>query len=496
MALISNATVGNDVRSGTAFQTNKFTGFGIGSDTLTGGALADTFVMTVDGKTDVINGGANMFGLDLIDYSASDRGLAISLDAGTVTATFLTGFEQGPFGQSIPVFEIKTVATLTGIESAIGSRFDDTITGSNVINVLDGGDGNDHLYGLNGDDQLFGGKGNDTLDGGIDDDLLVGGAGNDTIIGGSGSDTVSYADSAVGMNIRLDAPLFSSPSSPTLMGAAKQITADGLVAEDTLSNIENVIGSDFDDVIKGNGALNTIDAGKGDDVIQSWVDGREDVANGGDGSDTIDYSGFVQANGLSIALGRDGHDGSASFITFTDVGLPINVPVVTTEDKLISIENVIGTNQGDGIFGNDEDNVLDGRGGNDTIYGLDGADTLIGGSGSDIFAFSDVSQMPMVGGHDEILDFERGVDLIRLFEIDANLNHFALDGDVIVDDAFTVVKSFTGTGISGELVGKSLGDGSQLWSGDVNGDRIADFELVVHTTDGLNTLLSAKDFVL
>ncbi len=48
----------------------------------------------------------------------------------------------------------------------------------------------------------------------------------DAIKGGNGVDTVSYADASIGMNIRLDVPLFSAdPNSPILTGAAKQITA-------------------------------------------------------------------------------------------------------------------------------------------------------------------------------------------------------------------------------------------------------------------------------
>ena len=321
--------------------------------------------MSVDANADVINGS---FGTDRIDYSNSNRALTISLDTGTVTAKFQTGTLTGGFA-SVPIYETKTVATLTSIEDAVGSPYDDSITGSNAANVLEGGAGNDTLNGSGGND------------------TLVGGAGKDTLIGGTGVDTVVYSGSSTGMNIWLDAPLFSAADSPILTGAARQITASGsLVNEDTLTGIENVVGSAFDDVIKSNDKLNTIDGGNGNDVLQSWVDGQNDVMNGGQGSDTIDYSAFGQSHGLQISLGEAGSDGSAYYWTAED-----RVWTRHVEDTLNSIENVIGTSQDDGIGGNSGRNVLNGAGGNDFISGGGGGDTLTGGTGADTFWFGNIS---------------------------------------------------------------------------------------------------------
>ena len=485
MAIFNNATGGNDLRNGPLFEANQFIGFGIGSDTLTGGIRSDIFFMSADGVTDSINGG---LGTDRVDYSNSGRALTIALDdgskAGSVTARFVTGFQQGPNGFNTPVYETKTVATLASIEDAVGSMFGDSITGSGVGNTLDGGAGNDVLFGLAGNDTLIGGAGDDTLDGGNNDDVLIGGAGMDAIKGGNGVDTVSYADASIGMNIRLDVPLFSAdPNSPILTGAAKQITADGLVNEDTLLGIENVVGSDFNDVIKSNDALNTIQGGDGDDVLLSWIDGQRDVMNGGEGSDTIDYSGFSQSNGLIINLGQGGANGSAFF----GVTSPGGVTAITFEDTLISIENATGTYRGDNINGNSAANVLDGRDGNDFLFGGGGGDTLTGGSGNDTFTFTSISDAPM-NANEKILDFERGIDRIDLSLIDANVNDAGNQLFVIVDEF---------TGVAGQLKAipeyQSTG---QTWLMDVNGDGAADGRIMVHTTDGLGTFLTATDFVL
>ena len=69
------------------------------------------------------------------------------------------------------------------------------------------------------------------LDGGVE--------GSDQLLGGVGSDTASYATSARAVLINL----------------ADGVTADGLNT-DTLSSIENAIGSRFDDTIVSSAGAN------------------------------------------------------------------------------------------------------------------------------------------------------------------------------------------------------------------------------------------------
>jgi Ca2+-binding RTX toxin-like protein len=104
-----------------------------------------------------------------VDYSASTAGININLTTGTGS---VGGDAEGDI--------------LSGIENAIGSAFNDTISGGtgNIANVIDGGEGNDTLNG---------GAGNDTLTGGAGDDIVIGGAGTDILTGGDGADTASYA---------------------------------------------------------------------------------------------------------------------------------------------------------------------------------------------------------------------------------------------------------------------------------------------------------------
>ncbi|MDH5536973.1 MAG: Ig-like domain-containing protein, partial [Betaproteobacteria bacterium] len=68
----------------------------------------------------------------------------------------------------------------------------DFLFGGKGNDKLFGGDGNDRLFGGKGNDQLFGGNGNDKLVGGKGNDFLDGGAGNDKLFGGKGDDTFNF----------------------------------------------------------------------------------------------------------------------------------------------------------------------------------------------------------------------------------------------------------------------------------------------------------------
>jgi len=118
--------------------------------------------------------------------------------------------------------------TLADVEEVIGSARNDVLTGS----------GDDSL--------LLGGAGDDTISGGEGDDTLIGGAGSDIIDGGADSDTVSYAPDTGGVNIVLGGPAI-----------------DGYGNSDTLTGIENLIGSAYADVLTGDSLNNSLIGGAG-----------------------------------------------------------------------------------------------------------------------------------------------------------------------------------------------------------------------------------------
>lgn len=151
--------------------------------------------------------------------------------------------------------------------------------------IMGGAAGNLHAGGT-GADTIDGGAGNDTLQGGAGDDVLIGGLGNDVIDGGMGNDTVSYAKNPESVSIDLSQ-------------AGQQYT--GVAGKDTLVNVENVVGSNFRDTIKGDAGNNVINGG----AERDWITGGggADTLVGGSGPDTFIYTSLGDS---TVALsGRD-----------------------------------------------------------------------------------------------------------------------------------------------------------------------------------------------
>ncbi|MBZ9600565.1 calcium-binding protein [Phyllobacterium chamaecytisi] len=218
------------------------------------------------------------------------------------------------------------------------------ITGLNTqaLETLAGGPGSDYILG----------QGNDYLEGGAGIDAINGGAG--------GRDTAGYANASNGVTVLM-----------TVGGLGTAIGGDGLA--DTLTGIENVVGSNFDDTITGDNLANvlaglggndTLNGGGGNDILVGGA--GADVLNGGAGIDTADYSTST-VGGVTVGLAGAGSGGDAAGDTYS------------------GIETVIGTNF--------DDVIGSGRTGSVTLYGGNGADSLtsvstgscvlVGGAGND-----------------------------------------------------------------------------------------------------------------
>ncbi|MEF9898631.1 MAG: Ig-like domain-containing protein, partial [Pseudomonas sp.] len=170
-----------------------------------------------------------------------------------------------------------------------------TLTGTGGDDTLLGGSGHDTLNAGAGNDVLIGGDGNDILNGGDGNDLLNGGAGNDQLNGGAGIDTASYAGAGSGVTV-------------SLASAGAQNT--GGAGTDTLTGIENLIGSDYNDHLTGDGNANLLIGGLGNDTLIGG--GGNDVLIGGAGNDTL--SG---GSGNDIFLWQQGNTGRDVVTDFT-----------------------------------------------------------------------------------------------------------------------------------------------------------------------------------
>ena len=159
---------GNDALTGGS--GNDYLSDGVGNDTVTAGSGDD---MVVVGEGDDSYAGGS--GFDTLDFSAAQQGVTVSLSAGTASGL--------------------GTDTFSSFESAIGSSFDDVLTGKKGDEVLSGGAGNDVIRGMAGSDVLSGGDGNDTFQF-MRSDVVKSGVsvGVDTIVDFAPGDVLDIAD--------------------------------------------------------------------------------------------------------------------------------------------------------------------------------------------------------------------------------------------------------------------------------------------------------------
>jgi len=205
---------------------------------------------------------------------------------------------------------------------------------------------------------------------------------------GGGNDTIDFSGSSAGVIIDLDINSAGAAGTPSQDGGILDAppAAGGQVLEE-VDDVENIIGSDFNDGLFGNNEINVLRGGAGNDIIHSF--GGADTLDGGEG---IDLALFSAGGAVEVDLDENGN------------------AISSFGDSLISIENINGSVAGnDTLTGNNSSNVLNGQagddilngeGGNDTIIGGAGNDTLTGGTGADTFNFGFDS------GFDVITDFE------------------------------------------------------------------------------------------
>ena len=135
----------------------------------------------------------------------------------------------------------------------------------------------------------------------------------------------------------------------------------------------------------------------------------------------------------------------------------------------------------DSLDGGGGSDFLDGGKGKDVLVGGEGRDVLLGNIGRDTFVFRTISEAGLGAAADEIRDFSRADgEKIDLRGIDANTRAYG-------DQAFTFIGDAEFSKKPAEL---RYHDG--VVAGDVNGDRVADFHIVIANLSPLG----AGDFLL
>ncbi|NES18762.1 MAG: calcium-binding protein, partial [Symploca sp. SIO3E6] len=238
-----------------------------------------------------------------------------------------------------------------GHDFLFGGAGNDILYGGLGHDFLLGETGNDHLYGDDGSDNLDGGAGNDRLDGGDGSDILFGGEGRDNLYGGAGAD---YFDGGEGIDtVHFTYDKFAV-NADLSQGSATYINDTGVEVVETLINIENLVGTAFDDVLIGDDGRNILYGNTGADYF-----------DGGEGIDTVNFINEEFAITADLSQNRATH---------------INDEGVEVVETLIDIEYLVGSNFDDVLIGDD---------GNNRLYGNAGADYFDGGEGIDFVHFSE-----------------------------------------------------------------------------------------------------------
>ena len=353
--------------------------------------------------------------------------------------------------------------TLTGYWSHKGNCLmgwggDDTLYGNNGDDILRGHGGNDVLEGRGGNDILDGGPGSDRLDGGPGSDtadyagsgaavtvnlatgsvsgghaagdtlisienlsgsdhadtltgnsgnnVLRGGGGGDTLDGGGGIDTADYSGSPVGVNVNLGSTGFQ------IGGHAE---GDLLEFDGANSSIENLIGSDHNDILTGDGQDNVLRGGPGGDRFI-----------GAGGIDTLDYSGSPAAVTVDLATG-DGFRGHADGDNYPSDDIEIVIGS-DHDDVLIAYHPQVGSTTGLKLYGGAGNDDLHGGLGDDELHGGLGVNHLYGGAGDDtltgletrstLFPQENEFYFDMGFGFDTVENFSHADDKIVLCGMD------------------------------------------------------------------------------
>lgn len=233
----------------------------------------------------------------------------------------------------------------TSIENLIGSGFNDLLLGDSGPNEINGGVGNDIIFGRLGADIIHGGEGNDTIFGddasgfpegipGIDfgADQIFGDAGNDNLFGEGGADVIDGGD---------DTDLLNYETSPFGV-TVNLVSGEGFgpigsyAAGDTYNDIENVRGTEFDDILIGTTGNNTLEGLGGNDLLIGSI--GADILAGGADIDTFAISSVAEGGDIITDFNPNGEMLDLRTL-FTNHGLSTANPI---GDGILQIQDLGG----------------------------------------------------------------------------------------------------------------------------------------------------------
>ena len=446
---LQTGDVDGDVVSAAVFNSGVFQGRG---DAEVGNTVGDGLRLFSNQEDASFAGLVQNEGL-IAGSEESDAAAGIRIDGGlTLLGAILN---EGEITGSVNAIDARDAGDVTFVNDDDGVVKGNVLLGAGDDIVVDLGEINGVVDGGAGDDVLIAGDG---------DNQIVGGLGNDFIDGGAGVDTADFSDQDVAVTVDLGANGNGTATRDTgfSVSVKDQVVSNGaaFVAAAEAGNLYfNIHTSDFlGGEIRGQLTI-VSDTGSGHNRVIELAGSLDasqepgptsDSAATGEGAITIRfneagevlYSSELSVVGLNEADLQTPGAGAVSAIhvhnapagqngpilqdTLVDAGGILDPDVNTgvfgpdiienqvEVDVLSSIENVIGSDDGDVIIGSDADNTLSGEDGDDLLNGGAGDDLLLGGEGADIFAFEGLF------GNDTIGDFELGIDRLDFSDFGAD----------------------------------------------------------------------------
>lgn len=323
-----------------------------------------------------------------INYLISDGNGGTDPAVVTVTVTdptgpdgIVRGTDGGDVidGSYVDPFDTDRVDANDAILPGDAPNDDRILAGAGNDTVL-AGLGDDSVEAGTGDDSVRGGAGDDTVYGQGGDDTLIGEDGNDSLSGGNGNDSVNggLGDDVIDTRGGGAAPL-PDQDYPGIYGADTDPDNDRDVANGGEGNDTILTGDDAD----------TITGGFGDDVIDAGFD--DDLVEGNQGNDTI--TGAEGNDTIDAGLGNDVVYGGYGPGVPDAVNIPDSVDLRPDNGR----DSIVGGSGDDTIYGMDDDDTLLGGLDNDVIYGGIDEDSIVGESGNDRL-FGDEGNDTLSGG--------------------------------------------------------------------------------------------------
>lgn len=416
---------------------------------------------------------------DILNIAIADGlpGTLLARAAGADTLIYFAGQGAQSFADARLLLRLNDVspASLSDVNFA-GAAFsvvtDQTVDGTNAVDLLQGGWANDTLLGHFGADRIIGGSGNDVLKGGGDDDTYVfrrgdgqdvitdrrddydfisGGdhdaiefgpgitfdqlrfstAGNDLIIKIAGTDDqISIVNGFRNLNYRIETLRFADGSTKSY-DAITQVLATGgdgddIVVDDIGASL--VTGGAGDDNISAYFGNDRVIGGTGNDTLRGGGDDDVYVFNRGDGVDTIidrrdDYD-FITGGNDAIEFGAGI---SWTDLSFAVSGNDLTIAIASSADRIKIVNGFRNANYrieelrfADGsvkTYNAILDVLSTGGAGDDTLVDDTRAGVLTGGAGNDVISAywgndriigGRGDDTILGGGDDDVYVFNRG----------------------------------------------------------------------------------------